>query len=326
MKILTLEQIKSAVPALRLMPAIEAGFVAYSKGEAIVPPVGELLLERGEVHIKYGCIRQSDCFVIKVASGFYGNPAVGLPSSQGLMMLFSQKTGQPVCLLLDEGFLTDTRTAIAGAIAAKHLAPPVVNRVGIVGTGVQARMQLRALRHVVECSEVLIWGRGATQLRECRRSLSDTGFRIEVTLELAAIQESCNLIVTTTPATEPLLRAAGLRPGTHITAVGSDTPFKQELEAAILERADVVVADSKSQCLERGEIHQAIQAGLLDPDRVIELGSVIAGDVPGRLSGEQITVADLTGVAVQDLQIAEAVFRGVQTIGNDAKERGVDRP
>ena len=155
----------------------------------------------------------------------------------------------------------------------------------------------------------MVWGRGESQLNAYRDEMTPHGYRVETTMQTAALQESCNLIVTTTPATEPLLNVAHLQPGTHITAVGSDTPSKQELDARILARADLVVADSIPQCLERGEIHQAIKSGLLTQDRLVELGHVISGDVPGRSDDSQITIADLTGVAVQDIGVASAVVK-----------------
>ena len=150
----------------------------------------------------------------------------------------------------------------------------------------------------------------SSELLGVTASLSDLDFQIETTLEAAEVLRCCNLVVTTTPSAEPLLFASDLRPGTHITAVGSDTPHKQELEAAILGRADMVVADSISQCLVRGEIHQALKAGLIAEADLVELGQIINGQAPGRTSDEQITVADLTGVAVQDMTIAEAVYQG----------------
>lgn len=314
MKIITLEQIKEILPSLDLMPMIEEGFRSYSAGEAVIPPVGEMLLEKGEVHIKYGYLRDGDYYLIKIASGFYNNAQLGLPSSNGLMLLFSQQTGQPVAVLLDEGHLTDTRTAVAGAIAAKHLAPQRIERVGIVGTGIQARLQLRYLQEVTSCRQVLVWGRGIPQLESYRAEMSPHGFHIETTLKADDVLQSCNLIVTTTPATEPLLMAAGLQPGTHITAVGSDTPHKQELDAQILARADVVVADSIAQCLLRGEIHQAIKAGLLGKEQLVELGDVIRGTVTGRTADTQITVADLTGVAVQDVQIGVGIYENLPAL------------
>ena len=309
MKLLTRAQIEVALPRLQLISAIEAGFVAYSTGQAIVPPVGELLFSHppGDVHIKYGYIQGDPYYVIKIASGFYENPALGLPSSNGLMLLFQQKTGELVAILHDEGLLTDVRTAVAGAIVAKYLAPAAIRRIGIVGTGSQARLQLAHLRTVTACRDVLVWGRREAALADYRAAVAPWGFQVETTLARERILAECDLIVTTTPAETPIL-VGEVPAGTHITAVGSDTPHKQELDAAILAQADLVVADSLSQCLSRGEIYQAVQAGLLAADKPVELGQIIAGAASGRTSPDQITIADLTGVAVQDIQIAQAVY------------------
>jgi len=310
MLIATLAEIEQVLPKLDLLPAIEDAFARYAAGEAIVPPVGELLLPGGDVHIKYGFLAGDPYYVVKIASGFYANPKRGLPSSSGLMLLFRQQTGEPVAVLLDEGRLTDIRTAIAGAVAARHLAPSAVRRIGIVGTGIQARLQLRHLSGI-GCRDVLVWGRGERQLEAYREEMATAGFTVTTTLDANEILASCELVVTTTPATAPILRTASLRPGTHITAVGSDTAAKQELETGILASADVVVADSRAQCRERGEIHHALAAGVLAEDRVVELGDVIAGRAAGRTVEDQITVADLTGVAVQDIAIASAVFEAL---------------
>ncbi len=309
MKILTLDQIKSALPAVDLMAEIESGFVAYSQGRAVVPPVGELILQEppGDVHIKYGYLTGDDHYVIKIASGFYQNAKLGLPSSNGLMLVFSQKTGELEAVLLDEGHLTDIRTAVAGAIAAKYLAPSTVERIGIVGTGMQARLQLEYLAPVTPCREVLVWGRSADKLSAYARDMSARGFSVATTTHADAIMASCNLIVTTTPATRPILTGKA-RAGTHFTAVGSDTHDKQELAEEILQHADLVVADSIPQCIERGEIHQALKRKAVTQAGLVELGSIIAGDTIGRTSDQQVTVADLTGVAVQDIQIAKSVM------------------
>jgi ornithine cyclodeaminase len=312
MKIITLAEIKEVLPNLDLLPALEVGFIAYSAGQAVVPPVGELLLKHGEVHIKYGYLEDGPYYVVKIASGFYGNSALGLPSGNGLMLVFSQRTGALVCVLLDEGHLTDVRTALAGAIAARVLAPQKAGRIGIVGTGIQARLQLVHLKPITACREVLVWGRGAEQLSRFSADIVSEGFRVASTQDAGEILRSCNLVVTTTPSTEALLFARDLQSGTHITAVGSDTPHKQELDPAILQRADLVVADSIPQCLARGEIFRALQAGFLTPDGLVELGEVLAGNHPGRTAADQITVADLTGVAVQDIQIATAVYKALE--------------
>ncbi|MFQ5824658.1 MAG: ornithine cyclodeaminase family protein [bacterium] len=310
MKIIKLEQIKEALRSIDVTPAIEAGFVAYSKKKAVVPPVGELLFKDppGDVHIKYGYLVSDDYYVIKIASGFYENPKLNLSSSNGLNLLFSQKTGELLCILLDKGHLTDLRTAMAGAIVAKYLAPQQVHRIGIVGTGIQARLQLRQLLTVINCRDVIVWGRKQENLDRYQAELAPEGFAITTTRDLGDLAATCNLIVTTTPATAPLLTADQIHQGTHITAVGADTPNKQELDAAILEKADLVVADSISQCLERGEIAHVRKGKLMEGQNLVELGRVISGEVSGRTSEDQITVADLTGVAVQDIQISKAVY------------------
>lgn len=314
MRIITREEIDAVLPKVDLVAEIEQGFVAYSRGRAVVPPVGELVLEDppGDVHIKYGYIKDDDYYVIKVASGFYENPVNNLlPSSNGLMLMFSQATGELVAVLLDEGSLTDIRTAVAGAIAAKCLAPSEVSRIGIVGSGIQARLQLEYLAPVTDCRQVLVWGRNQSRLDDYAGDMTAHGFEVATTLDAQEVMATCNLIVTTTPAEKAILRAPNLRRGVHFTAIGSDTSTKQELATAILGRADLVVADSISQCLERGEIHQALKTKKLNRTDIVELGSIIAGDAAGRTTDKQITVADLTGVAVQDIQIAKAVYAAV---------------
>jgi ornithine cyclodeaminase len=311
MRIVERPEIEGALAGLDVLPLIEEGFVAYSEGRAVVPPVGELILEEGETHIKYGFIRGDPWYVVKIASGFCGNPERGLPSGDGMMLLFSQTTGRPVAMLLDHGHLTDVRTAAAGAIGARYLAPARVERIGVAGTGVQARLQVRHLKPVTPCRAVLAWGRHPERRDAYRRDMAAQGFEVEVTADPAELGATCNLIVTTTPASEPFLRRDDIRPGTHINAIGSDAPHKQELDPGILARADLVVADSRSQCRSRGEIARALDAGAIAPERVSELGEVIAGRASRRTAEDQITVFDSTGVAVQDIQIASAIARAV---------------
>ena len=310
MKILNLSQIKSALAQVDLLPAIESGFAAYSQDRAVVPPVGELLLEDpyGEVHLKYGYLKQDDYYVIKIASGFYDNPKLGLPSSSGLMLVFSQQTGQLQAVLLDEGHLTDVRTAVAGAVAAKYLAPNDVTQIGILGTGMQAHLQLQHLSAVTDCRAVLVWGRAVDKLAAYSLEMEAQNYHVQTTMDAAEVAGTCNLIVTTTAATQPLLQAEAVQPGTHITCMGADMPHKQELDSALFAKADQVVADSISQCLTQGDIHHAVDAGHIQPDQIVELGQIISGRHPGRSAADQITIADLTGVAVQDIQIAKAVY------------------
>ncbi len=308
-QLIPIETIEEVLSQLDVVALMEEGFAAYSDGRAVVPPVGELIFEDppGETHIKYGYIRGGDHYVIKIASGFYGNPELGLPSGSGMMLLFSQKTGFPEAVLLDEGHLTDVRTAAAGAVAAKHLAPSDVQRIGILGGGVQARLQLELLLPLISCRKVLVWMRDPGGVDSYLEYFADSGLEIESAASPGEVADGCTLIVTTTPSKTPLLSAERIRKGTHITAIGSDTVDKIELEPEILANADLVVVDSLSQSETRGEVFRAVEAGALRRDSVVELGAVISGRVPGRTDNQQITVCDLTGVAVQDLMIAQGV-------------------
>ena len=318
--VVPLAEIKKALAAIDPIPLIEEGFAAYSRGEVVVPPVGELVFADppGDVHIKYGYIKGDDFYVIKIASGFTNNPKLGLPSGDGLMLVFSQKTGVLEAILLDEGYLTNLRTAVAGAVVAKYLAPSRVTAVGVVGAGVQGRMQLDWLRRVRKFDEAVVWGIDEEELGVYRRDMESPGLKIRTTLRAEEVAAAANLIVTCTPATSPVLKAEWIRPGTHITAVGSDTAAKQELEAAILARADRVVVDSLSQSELRGEVFKAVSAGAIERDRLVELGRVIADEKLRRASDDETTVADLTGVAVQDIQISKAVWLAIRSSARTA--------
>jgi ornithine cyclodeaminase len=297
--------------SVQAIPEIEKGFIAYSEGKTVIPPVGELQFEdpQGEVHIKYGHIKDDDYYVIKIVGGFFESPGSRRYTSDGLILLFKKGTAELVAMLEDKSYLTNVRTAAAGAVSAKYLAPKNVSCIGIVGAGVQGRMQLEYLAEITPCKKVMIWDMDQNAMDDYKKDMESVGYSVQTVSGTEEICAHCNLIVTVTPATSPLLFADKIRKGTHISAVGSDTPEKIELESTILQNADIVVADSISQCLLRGEIHQAIKAGVLEQERVLELGNVITHPELQRQSDEQITVADLTGVAVQDIQITKAVYQ-----------------
>ncbi len=317
--VLELDEIKNLVDIPQVIREIEAGFVLYSEGQVEVPPVGFLHFEKppGDVHIKYGFVTGDDYYVLKMASGFYNNAELGLPIGDGLLLVFSQKTGELELILLDKCWLTDVRTAAAGAVVAKHLAPKNIHRIGIVGTGVQARMQLEMLRDVVDCTSCLVWGRDSTKVQgmiadlRASESVQVWGLEIEAAPALDDLVLQCNLIVTATSARSPLIRAEQVQPGTHITAMGSDDHGKQELEPEVLGKADLVVADSVSQCVDHGECFGAVQEKHIEVNAILELGHVIKNPGIGRTTNDQITVADLTGVAIQDIQIAKMVARAL---------------
>ena len=309
-----LTEIKSVLDKIQPIQEIEEGFIAYSAGRAEIPPVGEMIFKDppGDVHIKYGYIVDDDYYVIKIASGFFESPQSSRYTSDGMLLLFKKGTGELVCTLLDECYLTNVRTAAAGAVSAKYLAPKNIECIGVLGAGTQGRMQVEYLAPVIDCKEVMVWGMSQNELDDYKKDMEPLGYRVQTTLSTEDIAAHCNLIVTATPSKSPLLSADKVRKGTHITAMGSDTPEKNELDPKILQEADIVVADSISQCLLRGEIHQALKAGVLEKERIVELGNVIVNPDLQRTSEEQTTIADLTGVAVQDIQIAKAVYHALE--------------
>jgi ornithine cyclodeaminase len=261
----------------------------------------------GELHIKYGAIKGDEDFVVKMATGFFQNPSIGLSPFSGCMMVFSQKTGHISSVLLEEGELTNHRTAAAGAVAAKCLAPKNVNMIGIVGTGVQSRLQALYLQKMTDCRNLVIWGRNKDKAELAAVDMQKMGYEANVIENLNDLCKVSQIIVTTTPATSPLLKREMITPGTHITAMGSDTSDKCELSPDILDLADIVAADSIEQAIQRGEISQALKAGKCNKDKLVELGSIIIDPSKGRTNDQQITIADLSGVAIQDIMIAKAV-------------------
>lgn len=307
--IISQDEIACVIKSIDVVPVMEEGFIEYSKGNVVVPPVAELLFDepKGEAHIKYGYIKGDDFYCIKIASGFYGNPALGISSSQGLMQLFNQKTGELVAVLLDGGCLTDIRTAAAGALVAMYFAPRKIEAIGIIGTGIQGRLQLEYLQNYTPCKDVWICDISQESIEKYVDKLGSK-YNIRVAVTPAEVAKNCNLIVTTTPSSEAFLNAEDIRPGTHITAVGADTPEKQELQSQTMAKADLIIADSISQSKSRGEIFRANRDGAITYDKVVELGNAIQDASLRRTSQDQITVADLTGVAIQDIMIAKAVY------------------
>jgi ornithine cyclodeaminase len=308
--ILNKQQIMQAIDAAEVINSMEEGFALFSKGQANIPPFGSLHFNNppGTVHIKHGHIKGSDNYVVKIASGFYENPKIGIPSSQGLMLLFDSRTGQLKAILLDEAYLTEIRTAAAGALAAKYFAPKNVSCIGIVGTGTQAFHQLNLLKHAVACKDVIVWGRSLESLQSFTSRNELSSFRIKPTLDVTELTANCNLIVTTTPSKSPLIFANRVQPGTHITAVGADGGGKIELEPKLFSKADIVCVDSRDQCFLHGDVAFALKEGLIGPEKVIELGEAAANPALRRKNDREITVVDLTGVAIQDIQIANAVY------------------
>jgi len=295
---------------LTTVDVIEQAFAALARGGVVMPPILSMDLheENAEVDVKTAFIPGFDSFAIKVSPGFFDNPKIGLPSLNGLMILFSAKTGLVESLFLDNGYLTDIRTAAAGAVAARHLAPETVETAGVIGTGVQARLQIEAAHLVRPFSRVLVHGRDGDKARACAADLAASlGIETEAVADAAALVAQSQIVVTTTPSRAPVIRAEWLHPGLHVTAMGSDQSGKNEIDPAALMAADAYVCDRVSQCEVSGELEAALAAGVWTKGTPAELGEVIIGKKPGRTSPGDITICDLTGTGVQDTAIAAHV-------------------
>lgn len=295
---------------------IEDAFRALATKPVAMPPVLRLDIpeHRGEVDVKTAYIPGLDSFAIKISPGFFGNPAIGLPSTNGMMVVLSAQTGLVQALLLDNGYLTDLRTAAAGAVAARHLARPDAAVAAILGGGMQAEMQLRALMLVRPLRAARIWARDTGRAGRLAARL-DLGIPVIATASIAEAVRGADVIVTTTPAEKPILHADLVAPGQHVTAMGSDAEHKNEIDPALAARA-TYVADRLSQTRRLGELHHAIAAGLVAPDAVFpELGQIVAGQVPGRTDARAITLADLTGMGIQDTAIAALALARAQAAG-----------
>ncbi len=296
--------VKLDLPAVDV---VERAFAALASGKVVMPPILSMALPEvhGEVDVKTAWIPGFDGFAIKVSPGFFDNPKIGLPSLNGLMILFSAKTGLVEALLLDNGYLTDVRTAAAGAVAAKHLAPSRVETAGVIGTGVQARLQIMAAHLVRPFERVLVWGRDCDKADACAIDLAaQLGIPVRAEGDAARLVAESQLVVTTTPSLQPVLDAEWLHPGLHVTAMGSDQSGKNEIAAAALAAADLYVADRVSQCETLGELRSAIAAGLWTRGTPPELGEIVTGAKPGRTADDQVTICDLTGTGAQDTAIA----------------------
>jgi len=287
---------------------VEHAFKKLAEEGVIMPAVLSMQLPEvnGEVDVKTAYIPGLDTFAIKVSPGFFDNPLKGLNSLSGLMIALSTETGNVKAILLDNGYLTDVRTAAAGGVAARFLAPQNAATAGIIGTGVQARLQAKALLIERDVKNLLVWGRSQDKAEAYAAEQTEAlGIPVEVAESAEFLVRNSQVVVTTTPTTSPIIQSEWLHSGLHITAIGSDSPEKNELDPKILVKAKRFIVDIVKQSQERGEIRSAIEADLMQhKDKPHELGELCLDESLRRQSDEEITVCDLTGAGIQDTAIA----------------------
>lgn len=295
-----------AITAVRRATAAHARALVTSPDPWLLPVPDA----HGEVQVRGAHLHDSPYLVIRLSTGFQDNPDVGLPATSGLVTVLDAGTGRPVALLLDGGYLTELRAGAVGALAADLLAPAEVSTVAVLGTGSQARFQVEALLHVRRPDRLLVHGRDDSRAdRYAWWARARHTWQVDVVASPRDAVREADLVVTATPTTKPLVEAAWLRPGAHITAVGSDDPRKRELDPDVLAAAGVIACDDPDQSRRLGELKD------LSNDELgaapTSLGAILTGTATGRTATTQLTVADLTGLGAQDAAVAELVLSAI---------------
>ena len=314
MKILNLDDILPLLDNESVIDAVKKAFIAHAAGEITSPTPLHLGINKAngeyfaDCHVKVAYSKSSDYFSIKTATGFYDNADKNLPVNNGMVMLLSSETGEPVAFLQDEGVLTSMRTAAAGALAASLAKLSPTQTLGIVGTGNQSELQAKWISEYLGIQSVMVYGRSRKKAVRLASKLAADISNVSVADTTKDLCSNCSIIVTTTPATKPVLMMEDIQPGTHIVAIGSDSPGKQELDSQILAHAQVIVTDDHQQCLDHGEFGVACRESVIKDDVDVPLGAMLSKTVDAGISGQDISVVDLTGLGVQDLAISSLVY------------------
>jgi alanine dehydrogenase len=283
--------------------AVESAFAEQGKGQVQMPPKVYVTFPEGDFRTMPAYLPSQSIAGVKIVNVHPNNPLVGLPTVMALTIILDIATGQPIAIINATG-LTDIRTGAAGAVACKYLSPKNDVVLGLVGTGRQALAQVRAIAHELHITEILAWSRSSGHVDMLARDLP--GF----TVRYAGIEKVCSadVVVTTTPSTTPLVKSEWISEGTHINAIGADAPGKEELDPALLQRAQVYV-DDMAQAVHSGEINVPVKKGLFSPGDIAgTLGGLVIG-TKRETSKDQITIFDSTGLAIQDLAIAKIAMR-----------------
>jgi len=292
------DQLRHAVSWRDAVDAVSQALISLGTGRVLQPPPVEILMpDGGELHVKGGHVRDSDWVVVKVATGgFPGGPPTGC------LLLVDATTGAPRWLLDDRGWLTQQRTAAAGALATMTFSRPDATSVLVIGTGGLTSALVDAHQEVAPHLRITLWGRDPDRTRTLAAELG-----VSAATDLQDAVSATDVLVTATSSRAPLIEAGWVRPGTHITALGADTVGKQELPVDLLTRADLIVCDDIATAVIAGELQHATPAV---QSRAIGWPG-LAAEGPPKRHGESITVADLCGIGAEDAAIAAAALTSV---------------
>lgn len=317
MQIIELDQLKKVLSIEEALQSVKQGFIDFDKGNISCPEPMQILFHDkagnldADCHVKSASGTNQPYFVIKIASGFYHNPSKDLPVNNGMVMVMSALTGEPVALLNDHGWLTSQRTAAAGALAAGLRKTNPTDTLGIIGTGSQAYFQAIFTCKHLGLSSVAIYGRNHEKALALCQTLEKENIKATT---MHSVKELCNnvsVLITTTPSTKPIVMLEDLPSSIHIVAIGADSPGKVELSSDILVKASTIITDDHAQCLHHGEVGHAVREGVIEENKDRSLGKFLAED---NKIDEGISVVDLTGVGVQDLALASLVIEKVKGV------------
>jgi ornithine cyclodeaminase len=290
------------------------GFRAFSAGEIMVPPVIYLPFEgRGDLHLKGAHRYEGDIYVFKIATAFPNNVERSLEPSQGIMLAFDARTAEPIMVLRDEGHLTDLRTAIAGRNAAEEMMPAnALMGVGVLGTGVQARLQIALLKNLYPaCNKLTVWGRSRENTVNYAKEVAAMGWDVSIVDSPKQVADNSNLLITTTASEVALLDANDISmQNTVIIAIGADMPGKVELSPALLQKAQAILIDSIPQGIDHGNAAMAIRDNIIRPSDLQEFGDFLTNGYREPEAKDRLRIFLSSGIGVQDLQIVQSVIEG----------------
>jgi ornithine cyclodeaminase len=310
LEIIGIDQLRPHLNKSRIIEVVRSALIAHAEGLVQSPPPGQLMFSEphGDCHIKFGHLYGASTFAIKIATGFYENPKQGLPVNHGLILIMDSKTGAPIVILKDDGWLTAWRTTAAAVLAVKVLAPARIEAVGILGSGLQASLAVEWLSEILGGSSFYVCGRSYERSQNFANSIGASA--VSSSDELF---NRCNVVITATPSTVPLFASSSVRPGTHIVALGADSPGKQELPVEIFTKASCILTDDVAQSLDHGDFGNAVRAGMVPENRAIMIGDILSGAVKYDRLTDDITIADLTGIAAEDLAIADYFYHAMDS-------------
>jgi alanine dehydrogenase len=319
--LLTSREIQSLLTLDECIGAVEHAFRAYGQGSAVPPAVLSMHTEDGGFHVKTGLLELDRSYFAAKVNGNYpeNSSRYGLPTIQGVIVLCDAGNGTPLAVM-DSREITSLRTAAASAVAAKYLARPDSRTITICGCGAQGRVQLKSLSRVFHLETIFAYDKDGEQaLRFARDSESGLNLAVTPTEDLISATRQSDICVTCTSSRQPVLALDDVRPGTFVAAVGADNPQKQELHPVLMAKSKIV-CDILEQCAVMGDLHHALDAGVVTrADVHAELGEIVAGRKAGRESEEEITIFDSTGMALQDVAAAAILYEKAEKQGSGVR-------